>query len=308
MQTITVSSPGTLSNLCCGFDILGMALQEPFDIIHVSKSSTPGISIHHKDTFGLPEDPNKNIAGVSLQAMMKMLDYREGFDVVIEKKIKPGSGLGSSAASAAGVVVAVNELLGKPFTDKALLSLAMEGEAMASGTRHLDNVAPCILGGTVLIRDTSESDVVKLNNPDLFISIVHPQIEIKTSYAREILPIDIPLKKAVVQWANVGGLVGGICMNDLELISRSLIDVIVEPVRSRLIPGFDEVKQSALQAGAMGGGISGSGPSIFMFSKDENTATKVASEMQSVFDRINIECKSYITRPSKKGVEVLNSK
>jgi homoserine kinase len=233
---------------------------------------------------------------------------REGFDVVIEKKIKPGSGLGSSAASAAGVVVAVNELLGKPLTDKELLSLAMEGEAMASGSRHLDNVAPCILGGTVLIRDTSESDVVKLNNPDLFISIVHPQIEIKTSYAREILPIDIPLKKAVVQWANVGGLVGGICMNDLELISRSLIDVIVEPVRSRLIPGFDEVKRSALQAGAMGGGISGSGPSIFMFSKDEDTATKVASEMQSVFDRINIECKSYITRPSKKGVEVLNSK
>lgn len=308
MQSITVSSPGTLSNLCCGFDILGMALKEPFDIIKVTKRKVPGISIKHKDAFGLPEDPNKNIAGVSLQAMMKMLDYREGFDVVIEKKIKPGSGLGSSAASSAGVVVAVNHLLGNLLSDKELLSLAMEGEAMASGSRHLDNVAPCIYGGTILIRDSSISDIVKLNNPDLFISIAHPQIEIKTSYARKILPVEIPLEKAVIQWANVAGLVSGICMNDMELIKRSLVDVIIEPVRSKLIPGFDEVKKSALQAGAMGGGISGSGPTIFMFSKDQQTAAKVASEMHLVFDDIRVECKSYVTRPSKKGIEVLNIK
>jgi homoserine kinase len=308
MQTITVSSPGTLSNLCCGFDILGMALQEPFDIIHVSKRSNPGISIHHKDTFGLPEDPNKNIAGVSLMAMIGMLDYKEGFDVVIEKKIKPGSGLGSSAASAAGVVVAANELLGNPLSYKELITLAMEGEAMASGSRHMDNVAPCILGGTVLIRDSSQMDVVKLNNPNLHISIVHPQIEIKTSYAREILPVEIPLKKAVIQWANVGGLIGGICMNDLKLIERSLVDVIIEPVRSKLIPGFDEVKQRALEAGAMGGGISGSGPSMFMFSQDEHTATCVAKEMQMVFEKLNVECKSYVTKPSSMGVQILESK
>jgi homoserine kinase len=166
MQSIKVSSPGTLSNLCCGFDILGMAVEAPFDIIQVSKRNAPGISIKHNDTFGLPEDPAKNIAGVSLMAMIDMLDYKEGFDVVIEKKIKPGSGLGSSAASAAGVVVAANELLGNPLSYKDLIALAMEGEAMASGSRHMDNVAPCILGGTVLIRDSAQMDVVRLNNPD----------------------------------------------------------------------------------------------------------------------------------------------
>jgi len=308
MQTITVKSSGTLSNLCCGFDVLGMALQEPFDIIQVSKRTVSGISITHKDSYGLSEDPKINIAGVSLQALISKLAYKEGFDVTIDKKIKPGSGLGSSAASAAGIVVAVNELLGKPFTDNELLLMAMEGEVMASGSRHLDNVAPCILGGTVLIRDAQNLDIVKLNNPDLFVSIVHPQIEIKTSFAREILPVDIPLKKAVMQWANVGGLVSGICMNDLDLIARSLVDVIVEPVRSKLIPGFDEVKQKAIQTGAMGGGLTGSGPSVFMFSKNFETAKKVEVVMKSIFDKIQLECKSYVTRPAQKGIEILELK
>ena len=304
METIKVKSPATLSNLCCGFDILGMALNEPYDIIQLTKTNTPGIVIKHVDFYGLPTDPQKNIAGVALKSMIDALKYEGGFDMTIEKKIKPGSGIGSSAASAAGIVVAANELLGKPFSKNELVKFAMEGEVLASGSRHADNLAPCIYGGLVLIRDTPTMDIIPLDTPPLFITIVHPQIEIKTSYAREILPKEVPLKKAVVQWANVAGLVSGFLQHDYDLISRSLTDVIVEPVRSKLIPGFDEVKKKGLEAGALGGGISGSGPSLFMLSQNEETARKVETEMKKMYDDLGIEYKTYVSAVAKNGVEV----
>ena len=262
MQSIKVKSPATLSNLCCGFDILGMALKEPFDIIELIQRDQKGINIQHVDDFSLPTDPAKNIAGVALQSMLDALNYTHGFDVIIEKKIKPGSGIGSIAASAAGIVVAANQLLGKPFTKKQLLSFAMEGELLASGSRHADNLAPCVYGGLVLIRDTASLDIIEINTPPLFITVIHPQIEIKTSFARKILPTEIPLTSAVTQWANVAGLVTGFLQSDYALISRSLHDVIIEPVRSKLIPGFDDVKKQSMDVGALGGGISGSGPSF----------------------------------------------
>ena len=304
METIKVKSPATLSNLCCGFDILGMALNEPYDIIQLTKTNTPEIVIKHVDSYGLPTDPQKNIAGVALQSMIDALKYEGGFDMTIEKKIKPGSGIGSSAASAAGIVVAANELLGKPFSKNELVKFAMEGEVLASGSRHADNLAPCIYGGLVLIRDTPTMDIIPLDTPPLFITIVHPQIEIKTSYAREILPKEVPLKTAVVQWANVAGLVSGFLQHDYNLISRSLTDVIVEPVRSKLIPGFDEVKKKGLEAGALGGGISGSGPSLFMLSQNEETARKVETEMKKIYDELGIEYKTYVSAVAKNGVEV----
>ena len=305
MQSIKVKSPATLSNLCCGFDILGMALNEPYDIIELIKKEEKGIRIQHLDAYNLPLDPQQNIAGVALQAMMTTLDYKQGFDLIIEKKIKPGSGIGSSAASAAGIVVAANELLGKPFNKQQLISFAMEGEVLASGSRHADNLAPCIYGGLVLIRDTPTLDIIELQTPPLFITIIHPQIEIKTSYAREILPKEIPLKSAVVQWANVAGLVAGFLHADYKLISRSLQDVIVEPVRSKLIPGFNEVKHNCMNAGALGGGISGSGPSLFMLSENESTAILVENEMKAVYDKLGIDYKTYISTVAQHGVEVV---
>ena len=305
MQSIKVKSPATLSNLCCGFDILGMALNEPYDIIELIKKEEKGIRIQHLDAYNLPLDPQQNIAGVALQAMMTALDYKQGFDLIIEKKIKPGSGIGSSAASAAGIVVAANELLGKPFNNQQLISFAMEGEVLASGSRHADNLAPCIYGGLVLIRDTPTLDIIELQTPPLFITIIHPQIEIKTSYAREILPKEIPLKSAVVQWANVAGLVAGFLHADYKLISRSLQDVIVEPVRSKLIPGFDVVKHNCMNAGALGGGISGSGPSLFMLSENESTAILVENEMKAVYDKLGIDFKTYISTVAQHGVEVV---
>ncbi len=305
MQSIKVKSPATLSNLCCGFDILGMALNEPYDIIELIKKEEKGIRIQHLDAYNLPLDPQQNIAGVALQAMMTALDYKQGFDLIIEKKIKPGSGIGSSAASAAGIVVAANELLGKPFNKQQLISFAMEGEVLASGSRHADNLAPCIYGGLVLIRDTPTLDIIELKTPPLFITIVHPQIEIKTSYAREILPKEILLKSAVIQWANVAGLVAGFLHADYKLISRSLQDVIVEPVRSKLIPGFNEVKHNCMNAGALGGGISGSGPSLFMLSENESTAILVENEMKAVYDKLGIDFKTYISTVAQHGVEVV---
>jgi len=303
MQSIKVKSPATLSNLCCGFDILGMALKEPFDIIELIQRDQKGINIQHLDDFSLPTDPAKNIAGVALQSMLDALNYTHGFDVIIEKKIKPGSGIGSSAASAAGIVVAANQLLGNPFTKKQLLSFAMEGEELASGSRHADNLAPCVYGGLVLIRDTASLDIIEINTPPLFITVIHPQIEIKTSFARKILPTEIPLKSAVTQWANVAGLVTGFLQSDYALISRSLHDVIIEPVRSKLIPGFDDVKKQSIKVGALGGGISGSGPSLFMFSENEKIANQIELEMKSVYNQLCIDYKTYVTNISKNGVE-----
>jgi homoserine kinase len=305
MQSIKVKSPATLSNLCCGFDILGMALEIPFDIIELKMRDEPGISIKHLDDHNLPTDPEKNIAGVALQAMIDQLNYKHGFDIIIEKKIKPGSGIGSSAASAAGIVVAANHFFENRFTKKELVSFAMEGEVLASGSRHADNLAPCIYGGLVLIRDTPTLDIIELKIPPLYITIVHPQIEIKTSYAREILPKEIPLKSAVVQWANVAGLVTGFLHSDYKLIGRSLQDIIVEPVRSKLIPGFDLVKKNCLDAGVLGGGISGSGPSLFMLSENEEIAKKAEAEMKAVYINLGIDFKTYVSTVSKNGVEVL---
>jgi len=306
MESVKVKCPGTLSNLCCGFDILGLALEEPYDIIELRKTTTTDIRIHHLDAFDLPLDPKQNIAGVALQAMLDHLQSSQGFEIVIEKMIKPGSGIGSSAASAAGVVVAANILLGSPFSKKELIAFAMEGEVLASGSKHADNLAPCIYGGLVLIRDTATLDIVELNTPPIYISIVHPQIEIKTSYARSILPKEIALKTAVTQWANVAGLVSGFLQSDYDLISRSLLDVVAEPHRSKLIPGFEEVKLQSMAAGALGGGISGSGPSLFMLCKDRETAELVTKEMKKVFDDLAIESKAYVSGVSKNGVEIIS--
>jgi len=305
MKSIKVKCPASVSNLCCGFDILGMALSDPFDIIELSARNEPGIIIIHTDDHNLPTDPAKNIAGVALQSMINELNIRHGFEVTINKQIKPGSGIGSSAASAAGIVVAANELLDLGLDKREQVRFAMEGEVVASGARHADNLAPCIFGGMVLIRDTASFDIIEIPFPPMFVTILHPQIEIKTSYAREILPKEIPLKSGVRQWANVAGLIAGFMSSDYGLISRSLEDVIIEPVRSKLIPGFDTVKAKCIEAGVLGGGISGSGPSVFMLSEKEQTAYDAEAAMKEVYKKLGIDFKTYVTTIKKSGVEVM---
>lgn len=303
---VTVHAPGTVANLVCGFDILGLALKEPYDVMKVRLLDEPKVVITNKDEFNLPTDPHKNVAGVVLLSVMERMASNIGFEIEIEKHIKPGSGIGSSAASAAGAAVAANHLLGNIFSNDELVQFAMNGEKLASGVKHADNIAPCILGGVSLIRSIHPLDIVSISSPDLFVTVVHPQIEVRTSDARQILRQQILLRDAIRQWGNIAGLVTGFLKNDLDLIGRSLEDVIIEPVRSILIPGFDEVKAKCREAGALGGGISGSGPSVFMLSKEEKTARQVELVMKEVYTKIGIDYNTYVTTINKNGVEVLN--
>lgn len=304
MRKIKVYAPGTVANLVCGFDILGLALNEPCDIMEVTLLDEPKVIIHNRDEFNLPTDPEKNVAGVVFLSVMEKIGGNTGFEVTIEKHIKPGSGIGSSAASAAGAAVAANHLLGNIFNTDELIQFAMNGEKLASGVKHADNIAPCILGGVSLIRSIHPLDIISIPSPDLHVTVVHPQIEVRTADARQILRKQVLLKDAIRQWGNIAGLVAGLLKNDLDLIGRSLEDVIIEPVRSILIPGFDEVKAICKEAGALGGGISGSGPSIFMLSKNETTARAVEAAMKEVYEKLGIAYYTYITTINKKGVSV----
>ncbi len=305
MNQVTVHAPGTVANLVCGFDVLGMCLDKPYDIMDVRLLNAPGIIITSRDGFPLPTDPAQNTAGAPLLAMLEELGQPIGFEVIIDKKIKPGSGIGSSAASAAGAVVAANHLLGNIFTKEDLVRFALFGEKVASGVKHADNIAPCIYGGITLIRSIFPLDIVSIPAPPLHVTAVHPQIEVRTADARQILRKQVLLKDAIRQWGNIAGLVAGFMKNDYDLIGRSLEDVLIEPVRSMLIPGFDEVKTKCKAAGALGGGISGSGPSIFMLSKDAAAATEVEKVMQEVFTRIGIDHHTYVTTINQQGVKII---
>lgn len=302
IDTISIKSPATIANLVCGFDILGLALEEPYDIMTLENTDQPGLEIVHVDDHGLPTVPEQNVSGAALLAMMEELNEVPKWKLTIDKRIKPGSGLGSSAASAAGAVFAANKLLGNPFGNDDLIRFAMFGEKVASGVKHADNITPCLLGGVTLIRSIHPLDIISLSAPELFITVVHPQIEVRTADARQILKKEVPLKQAIKQWGNIAGLVAGLMQGDHALIGRSLEDVIIEPVRSILIPGFEETKRRSLEAGALGGGISGSGPSIFMLSKDEKTASAVEQEMIEVYTAIGIEYKTYRTKLNGKGI------
>jgi homoserine kinase len=303
MDQITVRAPATVSNVVCGFDCLGFALTDPFDLITLRKSTGRRVTVIHQDHFGLPTDPTKNVAGVALQAFLDRAVPDHGFEIEITKRIKPGSGIGSSAASAAGVVVAANIMLGEPFSKTELAELAMAGEMLASGSRHADNLAPCIYGGFVLVRSSDPLDIVELTFPPLFATIIHPQIEIKTSEARALLPSHVPLSDAVRNWSNLGAFVSGLASGDHALLRRSMFDAIIEPVRSALIPRCDQVKAAGLTGGAIGGGISGSGPSMFMLSSSREIADSVASAIENVYLATELDFNVYVSEISSEGVQ-----
>lgn len=302
MDEVRVIAPATVSNVVCGFDCLGFALEEPFDEITIRKIDERAVRIIHHDDFDLPTDPTKNVAGVALLTLMDVAEIYHGFEVEITKHIRPGSGIGSSSASSCGAVVAANRLLGDRFSKVELVELAMAGEMLASGSRHADNLAPCIYGGFTLVRSTEPLDIVELNFPPLFATVIHPQIEIKTSEARAILPRMVPLADAARNWSNLGALVAALAKGDHDLISRSLEDTIVEPVRKALISKFDEVKIASLAARALGGGISGSGPSIFMLSETKETAASVKHAMTAIYSQTGIDFNIYVSRIHTEGV------
>jgi homoserine kinase len=302
MNEITVLAPATVANVVCGFDCLGFCLQDPNDLMTLRLIDEKVIRIKHLDEYNLPFEPEKNVAGKTLLAVLEKIDEPLGFEVEITKRIMPGSGVGSSAASAAGAVVAANKLLGERFNSNELIALAMQGEMVASGAKHADNIAPCVLGGFTLVRSVEPMDVIQIDYPQLFATVIHPKIEIKTSYAREILPKEIPLKSAIRQWSDVGSLIAGLHKGDYDLIARSLQDFIVEPVRKKLIPHFDDLKAESLAAGALGGGISGAGPSVFMFSENLATAKKIEAAMKEIYRQTSIDFNLYVSEINSAGV------
>ncbi|MFN0280061.1 MAG: homoserine kinase [Pyrinomonadaceae bacterium] len=305
MDEVRVLSPATVSNVVCGFDCLGFALEEPCDEMTVRKIEERVIRIINHDNYGLPTDPAKNVAGVAVQALIDAAQIDFGFEIEITKHIKPGSGIGSSSASSCGAVAAANRILGERFSKLELADFAMEGEKLASGAKHADNVAPCVFGGFTLVRSVEPLDIVPLEFPSLFATVIHPQIEIKTSEARAILPQMVPLKDAVRNWSNLGSFVAALAKGDYDLLSRSMVDTIVEPARKSLIPKFDAVKSASLGSGALGGGLSGSGPSMFMLSKTQKIAEAVETAMRDVYSKTGIEFNIYVSKIHPEGVRFI---
>lgn len=307
-STIKVFASATVANVSCGFDVLGFAVDHPGDEVIITKTANAQVKIGQisGDDGRLSRDPSLNTVGVAVQNFLTHIGSRQGVEIVLNKKMPFESGLGSSAASAVAGVYAINELLDRPLNQKQLLPFAMQAEEIACGSAHADNVAPSLLGGFVLIRSYDPLDVIQLPTPEeLYATIIHPRIEVKTKDAREILKKSIQLKDAVVQWGNVAGLVTGLLQSDYDLIGRSMRDVIVEPVRSLLIPGFDQVKQVALDQGALGAGISGSGPSIFSLSRGEEVAKKVGDQMKNTYDRLGIENQVFVSKINVSGPQIV---
>lgn len=306
-QPITVLSPATIANLSCGFDVLGLALSGIGDTITLTLTDQPGIVITEIKGADLPTETEKNVAGVALKTMLAAIpEYTGGIKLEIEKGISPGSGIGSSAASSAGAVWAFNHLLGNLFSALELTAFAMEGERLASGAAHADNVAPALFGGITLVRNSNPLDVVAIPSPEnLYAFVLHPEIELKTSDSRKVLKTRISLEDGIRQWGNVGGLVAGLFLEDFGLISRSLEDVIIEPVRSLLIPGFAEMKETALESGALGFGISGSGPSVFALCKGAETCQQVGKAVSETFRGIGLPFNTYQGPVNSQGVQLI---
>ena len=307
MESIRIFSPASIANISCGFDVLGLSLETVGDYMTIRKVPEEGIKISKIIGQDLPLDAKKNVAGVAGLALLEKSDYEGGFEIEIEKLIKPGSGIGSSAASSAGVVWAMNVLLGHPFSKLQLVEFAMEGERLASGAAHADNVAPGLFGGFTLVRSYEPLDIVKIPSPkELHVVVIHPQIEVKTSDSRKILKTSITLADGIKQWGNVGGLIAGLFTEDYDLISRSLVDHIVEPIRSMLIPGFEEVKTGSLESGALGCGISGSGPSIFALCRGEAIAGDIAMSMEKVYSNMGVDFDIHISGINTTGIKEIS--
>lgn len=308
MNQIKIFSPATVANVSCGFDALGFALNAIGDEMILKKTKTKGVTISKIEGADLTYSIKENVASVVALTMLNTTKSNFGIDIQLFKKVKPGSGLGSSASSAAGAAFAVNELMGKPFSKLELTEFARIGEKVACDSPIADNVAAVIYGGFILVKSYNPLEIVKLPVPkELTATVIHPQIEIRTEDARNVLNSNIPIADAVTQSANLAGLISALYTNDYELLSRSLVDVIAEPHRKILIPLYDEVKNAALQAGALGVGISGSGPTIYALSKGKNIAEKVANAMNSIYQNSSIDFKIYTSAINNKGIKILDS-
>lgn len=310
-KSVKAFAPASVANVSCGFDVLAFAIQGPGDIVEVSKKEEAGVEISGIEGDGglLPKSPPiDNTAGRAAIAMLEDLgiDEKIGISIRIKKMMPLGSGMGSSAASSVAAVVALNELLANPYSKNDLLQFAMQGELAASGSPHADNVSASLLGGFTLVRSQNPLDIVKLHVPKgLIAAVFHPNISISTKNTRLILRKSVQMAQAVQQWGNVGGLIAGLYTEDFDLISRSMTDHIVEPARKILIPGFDEMKESALEKGALGFSISGAGPSVFALCRSEEDANSIKKDIERILDTFNLTVDSYISPINMEGSKLV---
>jgi len=307
MKSVKLFTPASVANVSCGFDVLGFCLDPVGDDMIIRKSAEKGIRITKITGQDLPLDVHQNVAGVAAMALLEAHPSEYGFEIEINKRIKAGSGIGSSAASSAGAVFGINHLLGSPYTKHELINFAMQGEKLASGSAHADNVSPVLLGGFTLVRSIAPMDVIKLPTPkELVAVIIHPKIELKTSHARAILKKTVTLKSAIQQWGNLGALVSGLYSDDYDLISRSLVDEIIEPYRAMLIPEFAKLKEASMNAGALGCGISGSGPSVYALTKGFENAENIGLAMRKVMQKLGIDFEVHVSKINEEGIKILS--
>ncbi len=309
MKSVRVFAPASVANVSCGYDILGFAVHKPGDevIMSLNNSGIVSLDLIEGDQGRLPLDPEKNTVTAVVINYLDHIGVKQGISVKLYKKMPFGSGLGSSSASAVAGLVAVNELMGNPLSRLQLLPFAMEGERLACGNAHADNVAPALLGGMVLIRSYDPLDVVRLPVPDgLSCALVYPHVEIPTMAARQIIRTSITMSSAIKQWGNVAGLVAGLYRDDLDLIGRSMEDVIVEPVRSMLIPHFEEMRKLAMDNNAVGFGISGSGPTVFALCSDELIAENVINALKNKLTENNLDSTCYVSKINTIGACIMS--
>jgi homoserine kinase len=308
-DSIKIFAPATVANVVCGFDVLGFAVDAPGDEVIMKVTNNPGITISKitGDNGRLPLDPRKNTVSVSVQHYLESIGRTDiGLDIELHKKMPIGSGLGSSSASTVAGLFAAKTLLDDETDPVKLLPFAMKGEEMACGHGHADNVAPALMGGFVLIRSYEPLDVVRLPHPKgLYCAIVFPDVDVPTREARQIIRNKIQMKDAVTQWGNIAGLVSGLFMNDIDLIGRSMKDILVEPVRSMLIPDFYKMREMAMELGAVSFGISGSGPSVFAFTRDEETAHQITRKLQQHLTGLKINSNIYVSEINDKGPKII---
>ena len=307
MKKIKVFAPASIANLGCGFDIMGMALDEVGDVLEMTLDEDgEGIAIVNTTDVPLPGDIEDNVITPVLRKFFAMTGHKGRVEVRILKKIYPGSGIGSSAASSAAAAFGINELFGAPLDEEQVVVCAMEGENLASGGYHADNAAPAVMGGITLIRGYEPLDIIKLPVPgNLYCPVIHPHLMVSTKQARSILPKEIPMHTAITQWGNVGGLVAGLCTGNIELVGRAMRDVVAEPYRKQFIPGFDELREKLHIAGALAMNISGSGPSVFALAGRSDLAQKAAAIMERHFTQQGIEFESYVVKVSNKGARLI---
>ena len=307
MDQIKVFSPATVSNVACGFDILGFPIETIGDEMTVKKTKKKSLVISDISGYSVPYAIDKNVSTIAAKKMIEYLKPNCGFDFNIKKNIIPGSGIGSSGSSASASVYAINKLLGSPLKESELIKFAMKGELASSITEHADNVAPALMGGLVMVKSISPLEILKLPTPkELYCFVINPKIEVKTSYSREILPEKVRLKDATKQVSSFGSFIHSLHTEDYELLGRSLNDYLIEKHRKKLIPLFDEIKGIALKNSALGCSISGSGPSVFALTKGIEKANKINVLVSKLYKTSGYDFSTYVSKISEKGVRTLS--